>query len=305
MNLRRLFNWVFYGHVWIALAAAGLAWLSVCLAFGRQLWAAEWPVLLFVFCATLGVYTMHRYLTWRRAGVRPSTRRYEIVADHPRTSLIIGALSLLVAGTIGLWLFDAIWSSLLWSIPITFFYLTPPFKGWKRLRDLPYVKVLWVGIAWSIVTVEMPVQMMSDLISAGYSHDFGGMNIMVSPSSPQSPFGTENLVRLFFVMAVALLFDFRDVVLDRSQSVKTMAGAYPLATRWLVTVIFLGCAATVFFAYGYGHNCRWGLTATYIACIPAAWLTSEKRSENWYAVIVNGLLLLPPFVYLIWEILGR
>jgi len=247
---------------------------------------------------------MHRYLTWRRAGVRPSTRRYEIVADYPRTSLVIGGLSLLISGTIGLWLFDAIWSSLLWSIPITFFYLTPPFKGWRRLRDLPYIKVLWVGIAWSIVTVEMPIQMMSDLISAGYSHDFGGINFFVSPSSPQDPHGTENLVRLFFAMAVALLFDFRDVVLDRSQSVKTMAGEHPLATRWLVTAIFLGCAATVLFAYGYNNNCRWGLTATYIACIPIAWLTNKKRSENWYAVIVNGLLLLPPFVYLLWEILG-
>lgn len=304
MTLRRIFNWFFYGHVWIALAATSLSWLSVRLVFGNQNRAAEWPVLLFVFCATLGVYTMHRYLSWRRAGVRPSTRRYEIVARHPTVSLVIGGIGLAVAGGIGLRFIGAIWSSLLWALPITFLYLTPAVKGWRRLRDLPYVKVLWVGIAWAIVTVEMPVQMMSDAISANYLQDKRGLSLLFHPGSPGPPFQAENLVRLLFSMSVALLFDFRDVVLDRSQSVKTMAGAHPVFTRWLVTAILLGCAATVLCAQGYGKNVRWGLAGAYLAGITIAWLTGEKRSENWYAVVVNGLLLLPPFVYLLWHILG-
>jgi hypothetical protein len=303
MLSRRLFNWFFYGHIWIALAATGLSWLSIRLVFGNQSWAAEWLVLLFVFFATLGVYTIHRYSSWRRAGVRPSTRRYEIVARHPTASLVIGGFSLAAAGGIGLLFIDALWSSLLWTLPITFFYLTPPIKGWRRLRDLPYVKALWVGIAWSIVTVEMPVQMMSDLINESYARDYGGINFLVSPGSPQYPFGTENIVRLLFTMSVALLFDFRDVVLDRSQSVKTMAGAYPVATRWLPTVSLASCAAIVLCAYGYEDSMRWWLALAYLTGIGATWLTWEKRSENWYAVVVNGLLLLPPFLYFLWGVL--
>ena len=304
MILRRLFTWFFYGHLWIALAAAALSWLSVEMVFGHPTWASDWPVLLFVFTATLGVYTMHRYLSWRRAGVRPTSRRYEIVARHPTASLVIGAVSLATAASIGLWLIEAIWSSLLWAIPITFFYLTPPFKGWRRLRDLPYVKVLWVGVAWSIVTAEMPVRMMNHLLDAEYARDHGGVSFMVSPSSLKYPYGTENLLRLLFTMAVALLFDFRDVVLDRSQSVKTMAGAHPVVTRWLVSAIFAGCAITVLTARGYGDNLRWGLAAAYLAGIAVAWWTTDKRSENWYAVVVNGLLLLPPLAYLLWLFLG-
>ena len=304
MSRSHLFNWFFYGHVWIALGATSLSWLSIRLILGPPYWASEWPVLLFVFCATLGIYTLHRYLSWRRAGVRPTSQRYEIVARHPQVSLVIGGFSLVVAGGIGLFFIDAIWSALLWALPITFFYLTPPIKGWRRLRDLPYVKVLWVGIAWSIVTVEMPVQMMSDLINEAYYKNPGGIIFMVSPGSPQLPFGTENLVRLSFTMAVALLFDFRDVVLDRSQSVKTMAGAHPVFTRWLVSVILVGCAATSILAQGYDNTIRWGLAAAYLAGLPVAWLTTEKRSENWYAVVVNGLLLLPPLVYLLWHVLG-
>ncbi|TXF85216.1 hypothetical protein FUA23_20855 [Neolewinella aurantiaca] len=305
MFFRRIFNWVFYGHVWIALAATALSLLSVRLVYGPPYWASEWPVLLFVFCATLGVYTMHRYLSWQRAGERPTSQRYEIVEIHPQASLFIGGLSLAVAGGIGLFFIDALWSSLLWALPITVFYLTPPIKGWRRLRDLPYVKVLWVGIAWSIVTVEMPVQMISDLIAESYARDnqgiicvFGGIG------TPQYPFGTENIVRLLFTMSVALLFDFRDVVLDRSQSVKTMAGAHPVLTRWLVTAILMGCAAIVYSSYGYEDGTRAGLIGAYLAGIGVAWLTNEGRSENWYAVVVNGLLLAPPIAYLLLSFWG-
>ena len=304
MARSHLFNWFFYGHIWIALGATGLSWLSIEMIFGHPTWASDWLVLLFVFSATLGVYTAHRYLSWRRAGVRPTTKRYEIIARHPTVSLAICGISLFIAGNIGLFFINAIWSSLLWAIPITFFYLTPPIKGWRRLRDLPYIKVLWVGIAWSIVTVEMPVHMMSDLIKEEYMNNNQGISFLVSPASPQLPFGIENLIRLLFTMSVALLFDFRDITLDRSQSVKTMAGEYPVLTRCLVSSILLGCAISVILAQGYGKNIRWGLAGIYLLGIPIAWLTTEKRSENWYAVVVNGMLLLPPFIYLLWNTLG-
>jgi len=73
MPLRHLFNWIFYGHVWIALGATGLSWMTLRLAYGAQGWASETPVLTFIFLATLGVYTLHRYLSFQRAGVRPTT----------------------------------------------------------------------------------------------------------------------------------------------------------------------------------------------------------------------------------------
>lgn len=298
MFSRRLFNWVFYGHVWIALAATGLAWTTLRLVYGPQQYASEWPVLTFIFFATLGVYTLHRYLSFRRAGVRPASRRYEIVRNHPHVSLAVGAGSTLLAGIIGLGFIGAIWHSLLWALPLTVFYLTPPLPGWRRLRDLPYVKVIWVAWAWSIMTVEIPVEAMIDPIN---SADHGGLLFLVGPGSPQAPFTYEIICRLLFTLSVALLFDFRDVILDRSQNVKTVANSHPRAAIGLVLAAMAGGLTIVWTQRGYEQPYTIALTLAYLSVVAVAFLTNERRSENWYAVVVNGLLLVPPL--LVWLLL--
>jgi hypothetical protein len=299
MFWHRLFNWFFYGHLWIALAASGLSCLSLRLTFGEQEWASETPALVFVFFATLGVYTLHRLLSFRRAGVRPTSKRYEIVRRHPTASLVIGIVSIGVAGVIGSIKLFYIWTSLLWALPITIFYLTPPLPGWRRLRDLPYIKVIWVAMAWTIVTVQIPVEIVG---AATNTADWRGLNFMISPASPQYPYYVEQIVRFLFVLSIALLFDFRDVVLDRSQNVKTVAGKHPLATKWLVSLLMFGCGVMVSQAFGYRYS-AW-LATSYGITVLAAWLTHERRSEDWYAVVVNGLLLLPPTAYLVAHLLG-
>lgn len=298
MLSRRLFNWLFYGHVWIALAATGLAWTTLRLVYAPQQYASEWPVLTFIFFATLGVYTLHRYLSFRRAGVRPTSRRYEIVRNHPYVSLAVGAGSTLLAGIIGLGFIGAIWHSLLWALPLTVFYLTPPLPGWRRLRDLPYVKVIWVAWAWSIMTVEIPVEAMIDPIN---SADHRDLLFMVGLGSPQDPFTYEIICRLLFTLSVALLFDFRDVILDRSQNVRTVANTYPRVAIGLVLAAMVSCLTIIWTQNGYEQPYTIALTLAYLIVVAVAFLTNERQSENWYAVVVNGLLLLPPL--LVWLLL--
>jgi 4-hydroxybenzoate polyprenyltransferase len=299
MFWQRLFNWFFYGHLWIALAATGLSCLSLRLTFGEQEWASETPALVFVFFATLGVYTLHRLLSFRRAGVRPTSKRYEIVRRHPTASLVIGIASVGVAGVIGSIKLFHIWTSLLWALPITIFYLTPPLPGWRRLRDLPYIKAIWVAMAWTIVTVQIPVEIVGAAINTA---DWGGMNFAIAPGYPQPPYWAEQIVRFLFTLSVAILFDFRDVVLDRSQGVRTLASDYPVLAKWLVSIAIFICCLLVFQSYGYRYS-TW-LAGAYGITFILAWLTHERRSEDWYAVVVNGLLLLPPTAYLVAHLLG-
>lgn len=283
MFSRRLFNWVFYGHVWIALAATGLAWTTLRLVYGPQQNDSEWPVLSFIFLATLGVYTLHRYLSFRRAGVRPTSRRYGIVRNHPRISLVVGACSTLLAGVIGLSFIGAIWHALLLALPVTVFYLTPPLPGWRRLRDLPYVKVIWVAWAWTIMTMEVPVE------------------AMMSPDHPSHVFSAEIICRFLFTLSVALLFDFRDVILDRSQQVRTVANSHPRVAIGLVLAAMAGCLTIVWTQHGYEQPYTIALTLAYLSVVVVTLLTNERRSENWYAVVVNGLLLVPPLM--VWLLL--
>lgn len=307
MTNSRLFNWVFYGHVWIALGATALSWLTLRLVYEDQPYTSEWPVLTFIFFATLGVYTLHRYLSFQRAGVRPTSLRYEIVSKHPKASLIIGIASMIIAGGIGLTFIDAIWRSLLWALPLTIFYLTPPLPGWRRLRDLPYLKNIWVAWAWTIMTVTIPVWVISHGIEQHFVENPSDIGFCFG--DPWTPYlhRYETLIRFAFTLTVALLFDIRDVVLDRSQNVKTIANKHPTVHRVLVafSLFFSAWFTLKYRPYHFESDlAAIGIAITYLFMLPIAYLTYRKHDENWYAVVVNGLLLLPPFAYWLLMILG-
>lgn len=310
MARSRFFHWFFYGHVWIALAATGLSWLSLRIAYGYQDCVSEWPVLSFIFFATLGTYTLHRYLSFQRAGERPSTVRYGIVAQHPQASLIVGGSSILIAGYFGLSFIKSIWPALLVAVPITIFYLTPPLPGWRRLRDLPYLKNLWVALAWTIMTVVVPVIILEPKLAWYYNYEQTTGLINIFSCSYGFPLSLNNLslelaIRFIFTGCIALLFDLRDLTLDRSQGVKTIASELPKLHRILV---YGGLTASAFLSLLiYSNTCIFpgfetALTVAYLLMIPLAYYTYRKADEDWYAVVVNGLLLLPPLAYYVADI---
>lgn len=315
MPLRKLFNWIFYGHVWIALAAMSLSWLSLRIVFGYQDCIEEWPVLTFVFFATLGIYTLHRLLSFQRAGEQPTTLRYGIVAQYPGRSLFIGGVSMLIAGILCLSFIKAIWPALLLALPITIFYLTPPLKGWRRLRDLPYLKNLWVALAWTIMTVIVPIiviESQTDIFRPEYGGDDDLMGLINPFSCGISPlnyanFYLEIVIRFILTGCIALLFDLRDLKLDQSQGVRTVAGKLPGLHRILVYSGILVCAfAASIQSY---RTCVFPgietfLFVGYLLMLPVAYLTYKKTAEDWFAVAVNGLLLLPPLACLLGALFG-
>ena len=279
-----LLNWFFYGHFQIALAATGLGWVSVRRAGVTEEFSDLFPILAFLFLSTLGVYTLHRLLSFRRAGERPQSQRYNLVAVHPGTSLGIGAVSIIAASIIGLSFLPVIWPVLLWAVPLTVFYLTPPLPGWRRLRDIPYLKSVWVALSWTLMTHILPIRILTennpDLLNEYIYYQ-------------------ELIARLLFTGSIAILFDFRDIVLDHSQGVKTIAGQYPKIARIVVTlamvlnIILISGVIKMNIVYPVLSSLVYG------AVVVTAWLTNQRRSEAWYAVVVNGLLLGPTVAMLL------
>ena len=268
-----------YGHLQIALAAAGLGWLSVRLSFGSEPRENEFRVLSFLFFATFGVYTLHRYLSFRRAGVSPRARRYALVRNRPRLSLGAGLGGVAAAVVLGLPYLRVMLVPLLLALPLTVFYLTPPRPGWRRLRDFPFVKVVWVALAWTLMTHELPVR----VVAAA-----GGV-----PAPP--PYPTEWVVRFCFILAIAVLFDFRDIALDRAQGVRTLAGRHPTLAYAVAGAALVLCATGCALGGGYA---RWeALVVAYGAVLPLVFLTHPGRREDWFAVAINGALWLPPLAY--------
>ncbi len=259
-----LLHWLFYGHFWIALAAMALSWQSTYLSSeDPRLHASHY----FLFFATLGVYTLHRLLSYRRAAGQPDGRRYRVVARHPRLSLAIGTGSLVAAAGLALvFPLRSFWP-VVFALPFTCFYLIPLYPGGPRLRDLPYLKVVWVALAWTFMT---------DL--------FPAFSIHARPP--------EVFLRFGFILAIALLFDVRDISLDRRQGTRTLAGTHPRANRRLALGLLVACALVSFVRYPMVQG--GGLGLAYLLAAAIGYATSPERGEDYYAVAVNGALLLPP-----------
>ena len=253
-----LFYWLFYGHFWIALAAMALSWQSTYLhGANRAVTVTHW----LTFFATLGVYTSHRTLSYRRAKGEPDGRRYHLVANRPVASALVALISLTVAAALATQFpLTAFWP-VVFAVPLTLFYLIPLYPSGPRLRDLPYLKVVWVALAWTLVT---------DVFATG-------------------AFTVESILRFAFTLAVALLFDIRDVALDRRQGVRTLAAAAPRWNRRLAIGLPLGCAL----------SSPLTLAVAYLISAGIGLLTTPQRSEHYYAVWVNGCLLLPPLLLLL------
>lgn len=286
-----ILNWLFYGHIWVALGAMALSWQTTfVLSDGYN--SKLQPYHFFVFFATLGVYTLHRLLTFRRAGVRPVSRRYRLVARRPVISLVVGFGSVLAALFIGLSFPWSAYQAVFYALPFTFFYLIPLWPQGPRLRDLPYLKVVWVALAWTLITVNLPFALMLEEMTVWTSQP-DGINFPIDPAL-QPNYYKEQVARFFFILSIALLFDTRDVVLDTEQGVKTLASTYPSLNRILAGSALMSSA---WISSGYNHNyLSTGLTAIYGLCLMIVPLTHPNRNEDFYAIYVNGLLFLPPAV---------
>ncbi|MCP9235825.1 hypothetical protein [Lewinella sp. JB7] len=259
-----LLNWLFYGHFWIALAATALSWQSTYLNTGQTGLQRRH---LFVFFATLGVYTLHRLLSYRRAGSHPTGRRYRLVAREPVASLAVGVGGIMTALVLATALPLRTFLPVLAALPFTAFYLIPLYPGGPRLRDLAYLKVVWVALAWTLVT---------DIFPLGFGHhDF-----------------TETGIRFALTLATALFFDTRDVALDRRQGVRTLAGSRPGLNRWTGLTLLTGCALASFLHYPTVQGSA--LALGYLSGVAIGWRTHAGRGEDYYATWVNGVLLLPP-----------
>ena len=263
-----LLHWLFYGHIWIALAALALSWQSTYLMTGSVKLSVHHA---FVFFATLAVYTLHRLLSYRRAGGEPTSKRYRLVANRWRTSTVVGCMSLGIALLLATTFSPQTFLPVIFALPFTFFYLIPLYPGGPRLRDLPYLKVVWVALAWTLMT---------DAFLVGTAWLYW----------------IETPVRFLFTLSIALLFDTRDVVLDRRQGVRTLAVDLPRLNSVFAIGSLLCCALLSCRAYPGGVGIL--LSTGYLAAAVIGGSTRADRGEDFYATWVNGALLLPPLALL-------
>lgn len=159
--------------------------------------------------------------------------------------------------------------SIFYVIPLIPFYKASP-----SLRDIPYLKIIVIGVTWSIAIVWLP------MMDTRYTV---GMNI------------TTLLISLFqvflFVIAITLPFDVRDLRFDKLTHLKTIPSLIGVKNTIFFSELILALSILLIYFLPLGIY-FYPLVLGHIITMIIIALTNEKRNEIFYAGWVEGTVII-------------
>lgn len=167
---------------------------------------------------------------------------------------------------------------------IAFLYSFPalPLTNGKRIKDYGFLKIITLALLWTIVTVWFPVS-----------------DRAINATSFLFVFGK----RFVFMFVLCLLFDMRDIEIDRHENIKTLAVILGKQKSYVTAYAGL----LVFFLMSLLQYIYWDDSGVFIAmCISAAAtfltveFTKKTNSDFVYLAGIDGMMLLQALlVYLL------
>jgi 4-hydroxybenzoate polyprenyltransferase len=190
-------------NLFIALAAALITFETQILLFKDTVFHSY---LFIIFFATLFDYNLHRLYTLHFAPEALKGERHAWLLKN--TKLFYWLMGMSCIGFL-ISISQAKTAIIITLIPfaaLTIFY-SIPFLRYNgrliRLRDLPYLKLFIIALNWTIITVLLP------LIQYGNDYNHPELLCII-------------IERFFFVLALCIPFDIRDIAIDRRAGLKTI-----------------------------------------------------------------------------------
>jgi hypothetical protein len=272
---RRLLDAVLYSSVWLAGAAAAQT------AYTLHLWppldAAGYRLVALVFAATLLVYNLDAALPFKHRQPAGTSGRKAWQQRHRRGLALLAAGAALAAGV--LFLVDGWWRYLPKLLPLAALALlySWPLVRWRgqrrALREVPLLKVFLIAGVWSLVTVGLPALLLH--------HPLGVVAGLLAQ-------------RFCLVLALAIVFDIRDLSRDRAAGTRTFPVVLGQGRAKAVALAFLAAAMALGFERGVPPL---GLLVTGLCAASVVVLADERRSDYFFALLADGVLLVPAALY--------
>lgn len=271
--LTAFIDFILYSNLWIALAAVAMVWQSEFLLFGSFDWTAYSG---FVFFATLFLYAVHRLVGLTRVQPFQSAGRYRIIA---RFRWHIALYALLAAGA-GSWYYFQLplvmQGQLLFPCLLSLAYVLPVFAGKKRLRDLNYLKIFLIAIAWSWITVFIPATNRAWALTV--------------------PTLLMALERALFIFSITLPFDIRDLEVDAHTGVRTLPARLGMPrTRWLAASALGGMVLCSWLNYRldvYPGGTLASLTGSALLSYALIHFADRVEHDYYFSGAIDGMMLL-------------
>lgn len=274
--LRPVWQWLVYGHLWLAAcAAAQVGWTGLFMADAPELWRYSVAVALGTF-AGYGVMRLAR----ARSAEQVHYANLTWYSQHRKSVTFLVAVAAVLAFVLMWPLWPRLWQ---WLLPVgvlAFFYVTP-FSDRKGnaigLRSIPFVKTWLISALWVIVTVAVPLRLDEQEHSAALEL---GMACM----------------RLPLILSLSIAFDIRDLHND-PPSLRTMPQLFGMRGAKVLAIALLFASAALESLFLRGLD--------YVSAMPVMFLgyayalvlivrAKPVRDPIYYALLIDGVMVLIP-----------
>lgn len=254
-----------YGNLWISLGAVALA-LHSYLIFN---WEINFPFLLMVFFATLASYNFQRVIRLPHI----NNERHLWVFQQKNVLWVIVVISLLIATFLFLSIYS--WKDVLYISPLLLIGALYALKftkltgDGKALRDLPFIKIILISISWASVAVLLPAY-----LNEGFTNQVWQIFA----------------ITILYIIGITIPFDIRDLRYDQEEQM-TIPQLFGVQNSKIIAGLLVAVAGLLHVVWFPGI---WYVVFVHLISIFVIALTSEKRSELFFLLVVDGLLFLFP-----------
>jgi 4-hydroxybenzoate polyprenyltransferase len=276
--LQNVIDFILLGNFFIA-ACAALQTLQTCKL--RYFSVAGSPILVFVFWGTFLLYNIHKPINyWLKKEFIANPRFQNAKRFEAPLSILVFIAALICFNCFFLFKQTGQQAIMICGA-LSLAYVLPILKG-KRLRDIPFLKIILISLVWASVCVVLPIS----IVGRGW-----GM--------PESLMFLE---KALFIFALTIPFDIRDMTWDAQTGIKTIPLSIGLekAKRWSSYAIIGSFLFVIILSY-FGVYSLKQYIALSISLILSEYLIQKTQGENsnlfFYGLIdgqlaLQGLLIL-------------
>ncbi len=278
MFIKKISEFILFSSIFIAACAVALS-IETNLLFHLPL--NNLSFYCFVFGATIVQYNLH-YLVKTTAVKNSQRLRWSLKNKNLHAILFAIGCVLILVSLFSFKLRHFYILSILGAIAFLYSFPALPFGKRRRIKDYGFLKIITLALLWTLVTVWFPVN-----------------DIPVNKTLYLFIF----VKRFVFMFVLCLLFDVRDIDVDRKENIKTLPVAlgkkksYEIA--WLVLLLFLVLSGVQYFLFPEA-----GIFIAMILSAVATFITVElskkTNSDFFYLAGIDGMMLLQAaLVYLL------
>ncbi len=284
--LRQPLDFLLYSNIFIALCAVSQGMVTYWLIKAKP----EPYVLGLLFCSTLALYNFSILLSKPEKPENSRFQRVRWIFSHYRLMISLTIISVIAIIPLSFFLNTSSKILLIGLGLISLAYNLPIFLiDTKRfsLRDIPGVKLFIIAMVWAASCVLLPILAIEGTNAATITLN---ETILLF------------LKRFFFIAAIAVPFDIRDIFQDKSNELKTIPIIFGEKNSLLICQILL--ATYLLLLFNFTEKIDGNFFALSLTIFLSGWLIFKskwKKNEYYYFLFLDGTMILQLIMLLIFS----